>query len=95
MRLDGNEPWLVAGQQGETVWGRDWGSETWWPITFVDMDTGLCKIDVCGLPENKHLSDFEQIRVNDDEPIDYGEYCAWQQETVQQPTDEQAGKEGV
>jgi hypothetical protein len=80
--LTGQEPWLLAGLSGSTVWGQEWGGDDrpWWPIIFVELDTGLCHIDVMGQKDNKHLDDFARIRVNDEEPIPHGEYCDWQKE---------------
>lgn len=63
--LTGNEPWLVAFQRGAEIWMRGWGDKDFtWPVVFVEMDTALIKIDVCGLLENKHLDDCAQLRIN-------------------------------
>jgi hypothetical protein len=83
--LKGDEPWLVAGLSGSTVWGQEWGGDErpWRPIIFVGMDTGLCHIDVMGQKDNRHLDDFARIRVNDEEPIPHGEYCDYQREPAE------------
>jgi hypothetical protein len=77
MRLTGKEPWFVASQQGAVIWCRQWGDSNkwWWPMVFLDLDTGLCKIDVLGKTENKHLDDFAQIRVDQEEPIEWQDFC--------------------
>lgn len=33
-----------------------------WPIYDIDVQTGLLRIDVCGLLEAKHISDFTAFR---------------------------------
>jgi len=74
-RLTGREPWLVAGLQGETIWANDsYKGEWWWPIVFVEMDTGLIKIDVCGKTQNWHLDDVARIRINLDEVIEWEDF---------------------
>lgn len=71
MRLSGNEPWVIAGNQGETVWARAWGAmDWWWPIVGIELDCGLISIDVCGMREVWHLSDCAQLRIGEDVFID-------------------------
>lgn len=70
-RLTGKEAWVVAGTQGATVWVRQWGDKDWWwPLVFVELDTGLLKMDVVGKTQNLHLDDVAQLRINDEPPID-------------------------
>jgi hypothetical protein len=38
--------------------GKDW----WWPIVDICVQTGVCRIDVCGRLEVKHILDFRTIR---------------------------------
>lgn len=38
---------------GKTL-GRGW----WWPIHDIEVQTGLVRIDVCGLLDVKHITDF-------------------------------------
>lgn len=35
---------------------------TWWPINDFEVETGLVRIDVCGLLDVKHISDFTAFR---------------------------------
>lgn len=64
MRLTGNEPWVVAGLQGEDVYARRWGDRNWWwPIVFVELDCGLIKVDVCGKTESWNLDNCAQLRI--------------------------------
>lgn len=71
MKLTGNEPWVIAGTQGATIWARKWGDKDWWwPIVDTEMDCGLIGIDVCGMREVWHLSDCAQLRIGDDELVD-------------------------
>lgn len=65
--LTGNERWLVAGQQGADIFICDSSRlDFWWPITFVEMDTGLIHIDVCGKKETWHLDQGWALRINGD-----------------------------
>jgi hypothetical protein len=34
----------------------------WWPIYDLEVETGLVRIDVCGLLDVKHISDFTAFR---------------------------------
>jgi hypothetical protein len=43
---------------GKTLGSGDW----WWPINDFEVQTGLIRIDVCGLLEVKHISDFSAFR---------------------------------
>lgn len=36
--------------------------EWWWPVHDIDVETGLLRIDVCGLLEVKHYSDVRRLR---------------------------------
>lgn len=65
--LTGNEPWVIAGTQGETIWARSWGAGSWWwPISEIELDCGLIKIDVVGKLEIWDLSDCAQLRIGED-----------------------------
>ncbi|HEJ7993715.1 hypothetical protein [Serratia marcescens] len=44
------------------LWGSENGKDWWWPIHDIDVQTGLLRIDVCGLLEVKHILDFRVIR---------------------------------
>lgn len=75
MKLTGNEKWVIAGQQGETIWARQWGSkDIWWPILHVELDCGLIKIDVCGKIEVWKLDDCAQLRINNNVLIDCDDF---------------------
>ena len=42
---------------------RDYGrSAWWWPVYDIDVQTGLHRIDVCGLLEVRHFGDAAQFR---------------------------------
>lgn len=34
-------------------------SQTWWPVIDICVQTGLCRIDVCGLPEIVYFGDVK------------------------------------
>lgn len=44
-------------------------SGSFWPITSICVETGLSKIDVIGMSQNVHFSDFSKIK-SDDGPCD-------------------------
>jgi len=70
-RLTGNEEWVIAGQQGETIWARKWGdADWWWPIIDVDLETALIRIDVCGMSETWDLCDCAQLRIGSGKIVD-------------------------
>jgi hypothetical protein len=46
----------------QPLFGKGYGRDYWWSIVDIDVETGLCRIDVCGLLEVKLLSDFRYIR---------------------------------
>jgi hypothetical protein len=35
---------------------------SWWPIHDIEVETGLIRIDVCGLLDVKHIGDFTRFR---------------------------------
>lgn len=35
---------------------------TWWPINDICVETGLMRIDVCGLLDRKHFTDATMLR---------------------------------
>lgn len=37
----------------------------WWPVTSIEVGTGLMKIDVCGMIDNTHIEDIQQFRDDD------------------------------
>lgn len=46
----------------QPLWGSRDGKDWWWPIVDICVETGLCRIDVCGKLEAKHILDFRMIR---------------------------------
>lgn len=42
--------------------GRQYGSDYWWPIYDIEVQTGLVRIDVCGKLDVKHIGDFARFR---------------------------------
>lgn len=38
--------------------GKDW----WWPVQDICVQTGLVRIDVSGLLQTTHLSDWSHVR---------------------------------
>lgn len=50
------------------LYGSENGSCWWWPINDIDVQTGMLRIDVCGILQVGHISDFSAIR-GDDEVI--------------------------
>jgi hypothetical protein len=46
----------------QPLFGKGYGRDHWWPIVDIDVETGLCRIDVCGLLEVRQFSDFRYIR---------------------------------
>lgn len=48
---------------------RDLGCDVWWPLIDIDVETGLLRIDVYGLPQIKHLSDVGSMK--DADGIEY------------------------
>lgn len=86
MRFTGEEPWFVASQQGAQIYVQQWGdsgNSWWWPMVFLELDTGLIKIDVCGKIQNMHLDDCARIRVENETPIEHGDYCEWQKQEAE------------
>lgn len=43
------------------LYGKEW-DDFWWPITSICVQTGLCRIDVCGMPQPMHFGDFSRIK---------------------------------
>lgn len=71
MKLTEKEPWFIASQQGAQIYVQFWGDKKfWWLLVFVELDTGLAKIDVCGKIQNIDLSDCSRLKVDDEEPIE-------------------------
>ena len=71
--MTGNEPWVIALNQGAQIWMHEWGEggkKWWWPIVFVELDCGLIKIDVCGEIQNMDLGDCAELRIENGLIID-------------------------
>lgn len=51
---------------GKTLGG---GDAWWWPVHDIEVQTGLVRIDVCGLLEAKHIGDFSCFR--DDRGVEH------------------------
>jgi len=55
---------------------KDW----WWPVYDIDVETGLMRIDVCGLLDVKHFGEVAEIQdcnsvIHDPETF----YSDWQE----------------
>ena len=62
-KLTGNEAWVNAFNNGSEIYIRNWGNrDFWWPLIFVDLDSSLIKIDVCGKSQNMHLNDCAELK---------------------------------
>lgn len=46
----------------QPLWGSENGKDWWWPIIDICVQTGLCRIDVCGKSQSMHILDFSLIR---------------------------------
>jgi len=46
----------------QPLWGSENGKDWWWPIVDIDVESGICRIDVCGMLQPKWISDFRSIR---------------------------------
>ena len=46
----------------QPLWGSENGQDWWWPIVDICVETGLCRIDVCGKLQTMHFTDFLIIR---------------------------------
>lgn len=60
------QPWFKASQQGATIliqFYADKKQDIWWPLIFLELDTGCAKIDVCGLSQNIHMSDCARLKI--------------------------------
>lgn len=44
---------------------RFWGDDEFWPVHDFEVETGMMRIDVCGLLEVKHFGDVAQVRDGD------------------------------
>lgn len=42
-------------------WG-DSGDDWLWPVTLICVETGFMQIDVCGIPQSKHISDVKRFK---------------------------------
>lgn len=46
----------------QPLWDSENGQDWWWPIVDICVETGLCRIDVCGKLQAMHFTDFLIIR---------------------------------
>lgn len=46
----------------QPLWGSENGKDWWWPIVDICVETGVCRIDVCGKLQAMHIFDFAFIR---------------------------------
>jgi hypothetical protein len=44
---------------------RFYGDKDWWPVNDFEVQTGLMRIDVCGLLEVEHFTEVMEIRDGD------------------------------
>lgn len=41
---------------------REFSHDWWWPLIDIDVESGLYRIDVCGLSQTKQVGGCEQIQ---------------------------------
>lgn len=46
----------------QPLFAREFGSQTWWPVNDIDVETGCYRIDVCGLLDVSHVGSVAQFR---------------------------------
>lgn len=46
----------------QPLWGSENGKDWWWPIVDIDVESGICRIDVCGMLQAKWITDFRYVR---------------------------------
>lgn len=44
----------------QPLWGKQFGN--WWPIHDICVQTGMARIDVCGMLEVTHFAAFMEIK---------------------------------
>lgn len=45
----------------QQLFAVEWSGDYKWPIIDIDVQTGLLRIDVCGLLQVMHISDYGSI----------------------------------
>ena len=68
MKLTGEEPWVIAGLSGETIWAKFCAK--WWPICDVELDCGLIGLDISGKRQIVHLTECIELRIGLDTIVD-------------------------
>ena len=51
-----------------------WGGDIWWPVHDIEVQTGLLRIDVCGLLQVSHIREVKVFRDDsgkDHDPDDF------------------------
>lgn len=47
----------------QPLWVRKWGRDSFdWPLYEICVETGLMKIDVCGMLDRLHIGDVAQFK---------------------------------
>jgi len=47
----------------QPIFGRDLGKDDWWwPVNDFEVESGMCRIDVCGLLQCRWVTDFSVFR---------------------------------
>lgn len=46
----------------QPFWARKYGSDWWWPVADIEVETGLYRIDVMGKLDVCHIGDTAQFR---------------------------------
>lgn len=46
----------------QPLWVSENGKDWWWPVQDIDVQSGLVRIDVCGILQVNHLSHWLYMR---------------------------------
>jgi len=46
----------------QPLFAREFGNQMWWPVHDIDVQTGMYRIDVCGMLDVSHVGNVAEFR---------------------------------
>lgn len=71
----------------QPLFAREFGSQSWWPVQDIDVETGLYRIDVCGMLDVSHVGRVAQFRDADGDVHDSATFYLETESPVSEPRD--------
>jgi hypothetical protein len=76
----------------QPLFAREFGSQSWWPVNDIEVQTGLYRIDVCGKLDVCHVGSVAQFRDADGRLHDPEDFYVDSDRAQRNKSDEEVSK---